>query len=116
MTQEVLVPFALQVLDPGLDTTVYPVMALPPSFAGAVHLTTADVLPGVAAIRLGAAGTVTDAEAGGTNTSVASIASASIPTADRTERGPLPNPLDSPMKPLYTQLPADLCMQAAFLR
>jgi hypothetical protein len=42
---------------PGLEITVYPVIALPP-VAGAVKLTDAWALPGVAVTAVGAPGTV----------------------------------------------------------
>ncbi|GKS13454.1 hypothetical protein YDYSY3_44540 [Paenibacillus chitinolyticus] len=44
---------------PGLDVTVYSVIALPPSLAGASKLTVACPLPAVAVTFLGALGTAT---------------------------------------------------------
>ncbi|GAA3406273.1 hypothetical protein GCM10020370_32660 [Paenibacillus hodogayensis] len=51
----VLVP----VIPPGLDVTVYSVIALPPSLAGASKLTVACLLPAVAVTFVGAPGTAT---------------------------------------------------------
>lgn len=65
-------------------------MALPPSFTGAVHLTTADPLPGVAPTPVGAFGAVTDASAEGAKTS---IPSAPAPAANMKERTPRLNPM-----------------------
>ena len=41
---------------PGLDVTVYPVMAAPPLFVGAVKLTVACAMPAVAVPMVGAPG------------------------------------------------------------
>jgi hypothetical protein len=49
------VPWAVML--PGLDVTVYPVMALPPFEAGAVKLTVVCALPAVAVTFVGAPGT-----------------------------------------------------------
>ena len=43
---------------PGLDVTVYIVIALPPSLAGATNATLAEVFPAVATTPVGAPGTV----------------------------------------------------------
>ncbi len=46
------------VLPPGLDVTVYPVIALPPFEAGAVKLTVACAFPAFAVAPVGSSGTV----------------------------------------------------------
>ena len=46
------------VIPPGLDVTVYPVIAEPPSLAGAVKATVACAFPAVAVPIVGAPGTV----------------------------------------------------------
>ena len=43
---------------PGLDVTVYPVIALPPVFTGAINATLACAFPAVATTLVGASGTV----------------------------------------------------------
>jgi hypothetical protein len=53
-----VVPALLSTPPAGLDVTVYPEMALPPSSAGAVKVTVACALPAVAAALVGAPGTV----------------------------------------------------------
>ncbi len=53
-----LVPLAVAVMPPGLDVTVYCVIAAPPSEAGALQLTAASVSPAVALTAVGAPGTV----------------------------------------------------------
>ena len=52
------VPFVVAVTPPGSDVTVYSVMGLPPSEAGAIHETTARTSPGIADTSVGAPGTV----------------------------------------------------------
>jgi hypothetical protein len=47
------------VMPPGLDVTVYPVIGLPPLSAGAVKLTVARALPATAEAAVGAPGTPT---------------------------------------------------------
>ena len=54
--QEVVV--LVQVLPPGDEVAVYPVIALPPLDAGAVQLTTDDALATVPETLVGAPGTV----------------------------------------------------------
>jgi hypothetical protein len=49
---------AVQVLAPGKDMTVNPVIAAPPVLVGAVHRIEASALPPVAATSVGAPGTV----------------------------------------------------------
>ena len=51
------VPFVVAVTPPGSDVTVYPVIGLPPSEAGAVHETTARTSDGIADTLVGAPGT-----------------------------------------------------------
>jgi len=46
------------VILPGFEVTVYPVIAEPPSLAGAVNVTVARVFPAVAVPIVGAPGTV----------------------------------------------------------
>jgi hypothetical protein len=53
----VLVPAVLAVIPPGVEVTVYPVIALPPLSAGAVQLTPAEAFPAVAVTLVGAPGT-----------------------------------------------------------
>ena len=53
-----VVPALLSTPPAGLDVTVYPVIALPPLLTGAVKLTLACRLPGVAVTAVGAPGTV----------------------------------------------------------
>ena len=48
----------IDVMLPGLDVTVYPVIKLPPVLAGATKATLAVVLPAVATTLVGAPGTV----------------------------------------------------------
>jgi hypothetical protein len=48
----------VEVILPGLDVTVYPVIVLPPFEAGAVKLTVAWALPATAVTPVGAPGTV----------------------------------------------------------
>jgi len=55
---EVVDPKTVIVPPPGTTVTVYPVMRLPPSLAGAVQVTVADRLPGVAVPMTGELGTV----------------------------------------------------------
>ena len=45
-------------MPPGLDVTVYPVIALPPLFVGATKATLAEVFPAVATTLVGGPGTV----------------------------------------------------------
>jgi hypothetical protein len=53
----VVAPVVVQVLAPGLDVTVYPVMGVPPVDAGAVHDTGAEAFwPPVAVTPVGADG------------------------------------------------------------
>ena len=52
------VPAPVAVNPPGEDVTVYPVMAAPPLFTGAVKDTVAWVLPGAAETLVGAPGTL----------------------------------------------------------
>jgi hypothetical protein len=52
------VPFVVAVTPPGSDVTVYFVIGLPPSEAGAVHETTARTSPGIADTSVGAPGTI----------------------------------------------------------
>ena len=47
---------------PGLEVTVYPVIAEPPSLIGAVNVTVAFSYPGTADTPVGAPGTVKDVE------------------------------------------------------
>jgi hypothetical protein len=56
ITRGELAPVAVKL--PGEEVTVYPVMALPPSEAGAVNATLAWALPAVATGLVGAPGTV----------------------------------------------------------
>jgi hypothetical protein len=49
-------------MPPGLDVTVYPVIALPPLFVGATKATLAVVFPAVATTLVGAPGTVVVAD------------------------------------------------------
>ena len=49
----------LAVMPPGLEVTVYPVIVLPPFDEGALKVTVALALPGVAETLVGAPGTVT---------------------------------------------------------
>jgi hypothetical protein len=58
LTVQDVAPVVVQVLLPGDEVTVYPVMALPPSLAGAVHDTEAEAFPGVADTPVGAPGAV----------------------------------------------------------
>ena len=53
----VAAPAELAVKEPGLDVTVYPVMADPPLLVGAVHVIVACVLPAVATTDVGVPGT-----------------------------------------------------------
>ncbi len=46
-------------MPPGLDVTVYPVIALPPLFVGATKVTLAEVFPAVATTLVGGSGTAT---------------------------------------------------------
>jgi hypothetical protein len=46
----------VQVNDPGVEVTVYPVIALPPLDPGAFQLTEVEALPGVAPVIVGAPG------------------------------------------------------------
>jgi hypothetical protein len=48
----------VQVLEPGLEVTVYPVMALPPLKEGAVQETKAEAFPAAAVTPVGEPGTV----------------------------------------------------------
>jgi hypothetical protein len=52
------VPDVVHVRVPGLEVTVYDVIAAPPLLAGAVHETVAEPLPAVAVTPVGAPGTV----------------------------------------------------------
>jgi hypothetical protein len=61
---QVVAPFVVQVLDPGVAVTVYPMIALPPSLAGAVQVATAELFPGVTLSPVGAPGVLVDAKAG----------------------------------------------------
>jgi hypothetical protein len=54
-------PLPVPVKPPGLDVTVYPVIAEPPLFAGASNATEAVVLPAVATTFVGASGAVAPA-------------------------------------------------------
>ena len=67
------------VIPPGLEVTVYEVMALPPSDAGGVKLTVAWALPAVAVPIVGAPGTV-------------AVTPVGAPCAVTTPRGPMNNP------------------------
>ena len=51
-------PLPLPVITPGLDVTVYDVMALPPLDAGAENVTDADEVPAVAVPIRGIPGTL----------------------------------------------------------
>ena len=53
-----LVPEVVQVMDPGDELTVYPVVELPPSLDGAVQDTRAELSPNTPATAVGAPGTV----------------------------------------------------------
>ena len=53
-----VVPVEVAVKPPGLEVTVYPVIAAPPVLPGAVHVTVACVLPAVADTEVGAEDTV----------------------------------------------------------
>ena len=53
----VKLPTVVDIL-PGVDVTVYPVIADPPKFVGGVHDTVADIIPAVAVPIVGAAGAV----------------------------------------------------------
>ena len=55
------VPATVALAPAGLEVTVYEVMALPPSLAGAVQETDAEALPAVAETAVGAPGTVAGA-------------------------------------------------------
>ena len=55
------VPATVALAPAGLEVTVYEVMALPPSLAGAVQETVAEALPAVAVTAVGAPGTVAGA-------------------------------------------------------
>jgi Glycosyltransferase Family 4/Glycosyl transferases group 1 len=59
-----MVPVVVQVRDPGLASTAYPVIDRPPLWSGADHFTVSNWFPGVADTLVGAPGTVTDASAG----------------------------------------------------
>ena len=58
VTVQPMVPPVVHVFEPGLLVTVYPVIELPPVEPGAVQVTAAVVLPGVADTAVGAPGTV----------------------------------------------------------
>jgi phosphoribosylcarboxyaminoimidazole (NCAIR) mutase len=51
-------PPVTHVAPPGEAVTVYPVIGLPPSEDGAIHMTSAEALPAVAVTPVGAPGTV----------------------------------------------------------
>lgn len=70
---------------PGEDVTVYPVIAVPPLLAGAVHDTVATLLPGVADTAVGAPGTVATANAwvAGTTTTAPRTASTAATATER---------------------------------
>ena len=55
------VPVTVAVAPAGLEATVYEVIALPPSLAGAVQETAAEASPAVAVTPVGAPGTVAGA-------------------------------------------------------
>ncbi len=57
-TAVVVEPPTVAVMPPGLEVTVYPVIGLPPSLAGAVHETPAWALPRTAVMPVGAPGAV----------------------------------------------------------
>jgi hypothetical protein len=63
---------------PGEDVTVYPVIAVPPLLAGAVHDTVATPLPGVADTAVGAPGTVATANACPAGTTITAARTANI--------------------------------------
>ena len=52
------VPVVVAVTSPGAEVTVYSVIGLPPSEAGAVHETTAETSVGVADTSVGVSGTI----------------------------------------------------------
>ena len=56
VTSHVFAPVVVQVFAPGEDVTVYPVIEVPPSDAGAFHETVATVEPGTAETESGAVG------------------------------------------------------------
>lgn len=58
LTVQLVAPAVVQVAPPGLAVAVYPVIALPPSAAGADHDSETWVLPAVAVLSVGAPGTV----------------------------------------------------------
>lgn len=68
-----LTPVAVKL--PGLDVTVYKVIALPPLLAGATNATLAEVLPAAATTAVGASGTVTGV------TAVEAVEATELPTA-----------------------------------
>lgn len=68
-----LTPVAVKL--PGLDVTVYKVIALPPLLAGATNATLAEVFPAAATTAVGASGTVTGV------TAVEAVEAAELPTA-----------------------------------
>ena len=53
-------PVVVAVRPPGEAVTAYAVIASPPSFAGAIQLTTASVFPAVAVGAMGASGAVSE--------------------------------------------------------
>jgi len=57
-TLQVSAPVVPHVFEPGVDVTVYAVIAEPPSLAGATHTTDTDVLPGVPTTPVGVPGMV----------------------------------------------------------
>jgi hypothetical protein len=58
VTVAVVAPSVLANISPGLAMTEYPLMAEPPSLAGACQDTTAERSPGIAVTPVGAPGTV----------------------------------------------------------
>ena len=54
----VAAPTEVPVRPPGVEVTVYPVIAEPPLSVGAVHVTVACVFPDVAPTAVGATGTI----------------------------------------------------------
>src|ERR1700694_1937120 len=59
MTAWVAVPGTVTLTPPAVDVTVYPLIPLPPVFAGADHETVADMLPPTAEMFAGGSGTAT---------------------------------------------------------
>jgi hypothetical protein len=98
LTVQVVDPVVVQVFDPRVDVTVYPVIVDPPSLVGALQLTTAILLPGVAVTPFGAPGFLTDAiaaDALGTG-AVATIPTVSPPMASKA-RNALRVEMDQPL-------------------